>query len=242
MIGDSDFLGLFRAPDWGAIWGLTLSPVRGLFFFMPAITLGLLTLRARVAEEHRWLVWLASGNVAAVFLMNLSFNAWQGGVTTGARYQIVALPFWVLLVALLPRGRRLTVALAVLGVVSVLNMGVIAATSPMAPDGLRGSPLLFVWAKLIGVAQVDLGLAAPPEAGGPLSRGSLHIYPSFLLRDWPIALTDHLIARWGSFNLGERLLGLRGIWSLLPIAAFAGSVLAWAARLARGAPAGEAGR
>ena len=242
MIGDSDFLGLFQAPDWSAIWGLTFSPVRGLFFFMPALALGLLTLRARVPDDHRWLVWLAAGNVAAVFLMNLSFNAWQGGVTTGARYQIVALPFWVLLVALLPRGRRLTAALVALGAVSILNMGVIAATSPMAPDGLRGSPLLFVWAKLSGVVQVDLGLAAAPEPGGPLSRGSLHIYPSILLRDWAISLTDPRIARWGSFNLGERLLGLRGIWSLLPIAAFAAGSTAWGLWLARRASPGEADR
>lgn len=242
MIGESDFLGLFQAPDWGAIWGLTFSPVRGLFFFMPALVLGLLTLRAHVADEHRWLVWLAAGNAAAVFLMNLSFNAWQGGITTGARYQIVALPFWVLLVALLPRGRRLTAALLGLAVISVVNMAVIAATSPMAPDGLRGSPLLFVWAKLIGVARIDLGLATAPEAGGPLSRGSLHIYPSFLLRDGSISLTDPVIARWGAFNLGERLFGLRGIWSLLPIVAFAGGVTAWAVQLARRAPAGELDR
>jgi len=224
---------LFASPTWSAILGLTFSPVRGLFFFMPALILAVAALRAPVRTEHRALAWLAFGNIAAVFLMNLSFNAWQGGTTTGARYQIVALPFYVLLIALLPRLRATNRALVALGLISVVNMAVIASISPMAPDALRGSPLFFVWAKLLGVLQIDFGLLPPPEPGGPLSRGSLHIYPTFLMRDWPIALTDPVLARYASFNLGERLFGLRGTASLLPFFAFAATLGAWAHRLSR---------
>jgi hypothetical protein len=105
-------------------------------------------------------------------------------------------------------------------------MFVIAAVSPLAPDALRGSPLFFAWAKLAGVVRVDLGLAAPVDPGGALSRGSLHIYPVLLMRDWAIGLEDPLIARYACFNVGELLLGLRGSVSLLPVLAWAGG-LSW---------------
>ena len=232
MISEGRFLGLFGAPAWGAIWGLSFSTSRGLFFFMPVLTLGLLALRTSDPEHRAW-AWFAAGNVLALYLVNMTFNAWQGGLTTGPRYQIAALPFWILLVALLPRGRRMTGALIGLAAVSVANMAVIAAVSPQAPDAFRGSPLLFCWAKLAEVVRIDLGLVPAPPPGRSLSAGSLHLYPLVPLRDPSILPDDPVIARFASFNLGELLLGLRGTLSLLPALLFAAGGATLAHVLAR---------
>ncbi len=228
MITERYVLGLFGLPRLAAFWSLTVSTARGLFVFMPMMLVALVGVAHIRRHPRADLGWLALFNVVAALLMNMSFNAWQGGVSAGPRYLITSLPLWGLLLAFVPEGRRARTALMGLGAISVANMFVIAAVSPMAPDAFRGSPLFFSWAKVLGAVQVDLGLEAPPPPGGPLSRGSLHIYPTTPLRDWGIPVTSALYERWASFNLGERLLGLRGTWSLLPVMA-AGCGLALAA-------------
>ena len=233
-----DVLGMFGYPSWKALWGLTFSSVRGIFFSMPVLLVGLLAFRglrrgAEVDTGHRAFLGLALANVVAVLLLNMSYNTWQGGVSAGARFQIVALPFYIALLALVPKRRWMPHAVIGLGAISVANMFVIASVSPMAQDALHGSPFFFTWAKFLGVMKVDLGLAAAPPLGGPLSRGSLHVYPTFLLRDWSITLMDPLIARYASFNLGERLLGLQGVWSLVPLGVIEGALAGMAMRLVR---------
>ena len=77
---------------------------------------------------------------------------------------------------------------------------------------------------VVGVLAIDLGLQAPPEPGISLSRGSLHVYPITLLRDWDITLLHPVIERLAVFNLGERLSGLRGMASLLPVLVLGGGL------------------
>jgi hypothetical protein len=255
MITERYVLGLFGIPRLAALESLTISTARGLFVFMPVLLLSLVGV-ARIRRHPRAeLGWLALFNVVAALLMNMSFNAWQGGVSAGPRYLITSLPFWVLLLAFpltgetpanardaraggevrstggeggsgfaggdedgpaaegCGRGSRRTwfdLALWGLGAVSVANMLVIAAVSPMAPDAFRGSPLFFSWVKVFGVLKIDLGIDPVPPPGAPLSRGSLHVYPTMPLRDWGIAVTSPLYERWASFNVGERLLGGAG--------------------------------
>lgn len=234
MLRESEIGGLFGSLQPGAFGGLTISTRRGLFFFMPVLLMSLGVAahmlrrtdgRLRSVREpagparppdHQALAWIAIGCAALIFLSNLSFNGWHGGVTAGPRYQIVALPFYVVLLAFLPERAWMGYALLLLACVSFANMFVIAAVSPMAPDALRGSPLLFAYAKLIGTLRLDLGLDPPLPAGGSLSRGSIHVYPTFLMRAWTVELTSPVIERLAVFNLGERVLGLRGAASLLP--------------------------
>lgn len=230
MITERYILGLFGIPKAAAFWSLTVSTARGLFVFMPILLVAVAGVTHIRRHPRADLGWLALFNVVAALLINMSFNAWQGGVSAGPRYLITSLPLYGVLLAFVPEGRRTRVALVGLGAMSVANMFVIAAVSPMAPDAFRGSPLFFSWAKVLGVLQVDLGLQAPPPAGGPLSRGSLHIYPTIPLREWGIPVTSALYERWASFNLGERLLGLRGTLSLLPVLAVAGGLAAGAVR------------
>lgn len=233
MLSEGRLQGLFGGPRLDALQGLTLSMSRGLFVFMPVLLLAVVGVRHVRDHRRAEAGWLALFVVVAVLLVNSTFNGWHGGVSTGPRYQIVALPFWVLLVAFAPRSPAMRRVVVALGAVSVANMLVIAAVSPMAQDAFRGSPLLFCWAKLIRVVKIDLGLEAVPPPGAALSAGSLHVYPISLMRDWGIPVDHPSIARYASFNLGERLLGLSGALSLLPALATA-SLLGWrAVRLAR---------
>ncbi|NNL30371.1 MAG: hypothetical protein HKO77_05080 [Gemmatimonadetes bacterium] len=239
MITERYVLGLFGIPHLEAFWSLTFSSARGLFVFMPVLLMAMVGVFHIRGHRRAELGWLVVFNVAAALLMNMSFNAWQGGVSAGPRYLITALPLFGLLLAFVPDDRRVRTAIIGLGGLSVANMFVIAAVSPMAPDAFRGSPLLFSWAKVLGVLRVDLGLEAPPPSGGPLSRGSLHVYPTIPLRDWGIPVTSALYERWASFDLGERLLGLRGVWSLVPVAGAALALGVGAVHLSEDGPDGN---
>lgn len=235
MLTDSYVFGLFGGLRLSALRGLTFSTARGIFVFMPVLLLSVLGAKHIRRHPHEPIGWLALFNVVAALAMNMSFNAWQAGVSSGPRYLITSLPFYVVLLAFLPADRRVRLAVTLLGAVSVANMFVIAAVSPMAPDAFHGSPLFLCWAKLLGVLRIDLGIAAAPPPGGSLSRGSLHIYPLYPMRDWAISLRHPLIERYASFNLGERLLGLRGTASLVPVilvcAGLGGAALRAARRL-----------
>lgn len=244
MIGEDRIGGLFGGFDPRAIWGLTFSWSRGLFVYMPVLALSLIAavrlIRTAGASpshpsEDRTFAWIAIAVVLSTFLANLSFNGWAGGVSAGPRYQIVALPFYVVLLAFLPRDRWVGMALVALATISMANMFVVASVSPVAPDAFLGSPLLFAYAKVAQTLRLDLGLDPPVPTGGPLSRGSIHVYPPYLMRAWAIDLTSPVMERLAVFNLGERLLGLRGVASLVPALVIPGALGVWMARESRGA-------
>ena len=233
MITEEYVLGLFGVPRLDALFGLLFSTARGVFVYMPALVLSVAGVRYVRGHPSAPVGWLAAFCVVAALLVNASFNAWQGGVSAGPRYLVWSLPFWGVLLAFLPWDRRARTAAWVLGGISMANMLVIASASPMAPGAFRGSPLLFAWSKLVGVLAIDLGLQAPPEPGLSLSRGSLHIYPNSLLREWDISILHPIMERLASFNLGELLLGLRGTLSLVPGVFLAGGFGVGAYRAAR---------
>jgi len=252
MVETERMLGLFGAVNPTAVWGLTFSTTRGLFIYMPVLVLaffGLGRLRRpagqadgrpsavprhdpAASKDDRIFWWLAVVNVVVVLLVNTTFNGWHGGFSAGPRYQIVALPLWVLLLALLPDRSWATRALLALGAVSFVNMFVVAAVSPAAPDAFRGSALLFCYAKVFDVLMIDGGAIAVPSGPSP-SLGSLHLYPGYPMRAWAIAATDPDFQRWATFNLGERLMGLRGSLSLLPALLGALTVAWWTSRIVR---------
>jgi hypothetical protein len=82
------------APKLSAIWGVTLSPYRGLFVFSSILVL---------APIGFWLWWQGGeGRVewftvvlafVAMFAFNVSSSMWWGGFSIGPRYLLPALPF-----------------------------------------------------------------------------------------------------------------------------------------------------
>jgi hypothetical protein len=231
MIDEDRVSGLFGALSLQALWGLTLSSSRGLFVYMPVLAVSLYAIIYRRGGNDPTFWRMAVASMLLILAINATFNGWHGGVSTGPRYQIVVLPFWVLLLALLPAVGGVQRVLHGLAGVSFINMFVVAAVSPMAPDAFRGSPLFFCYAKLVDVLRIDIGVDPEPIAAS-LSSGSLHMYPTYHMRGWSIPLTDPVIERWASFNLGELLFGLSGVVSLLPALLGFAALAIWMSRRA----------
>jgi len=238
MLDEGYTLGLFGPIHWIALFGLTISPFRGLFWYMPVLVLSLFALWRVRESDHRWFWWLALANILLTLLINTTFNGWHGGIASGPRYQIIALPFYVLLLALLPNRREDWIVLSALTALSFSNMFVLSAVSPMAVGPPYGSPLSLSYGTLWSALQVDFGIT-PVSVGSVLSAGNIHAYPDFLMRDWSIELSDPAFRRWAVFNLGERVFGLRGTWSLLPALVLATVQGGWMIRVAGKVEKGE---
>jgi hypothetical protein len=78
--------------------GLTISPYKGLFWFSPALLLGLIG-AVPFIRRRPW-EGLALVAAAAIHLLGYSrYNYWSGGVTWGSRYMLQIVPFLILLAA-----------------------------------------------------------------------------------------------------------------------------------------------
>ncbi len=131
-----DFFGFKQA-----VFGLTFSSYRGLFWYMPVLCLfplGLLV--TGKLGKYRWVPWLALANIILFFVLNVSFNGWHGGWSTGPRYQIVGLQWYIILAAVgithlqLPRPWIVTIPGALMLAFSVSNMLIAATVSTSSPN------------------------------------------------------------------------------------------------------------
>ena len=196
-------LGLFRTyPTRPALWGLTFSEYRGLFFVSPVLLLaivGLWRMRRRDA-----VIVLA---VFAIFLLMVaSFNGWEGGSSFGPRHILPAIPFLVLPLAFV-RARWLVVPALVSVAINLLATAIDA--SP--PGGIQ-RPLrdFYLTKREVSINQQSVDELLPN-----------HLYAS-----------GSKESRWASFNLGEFALGEGNPWSVLPVAAWMLIGAAWLQRKA----------
>ena len=96
MVHAQGFMGIAR-PTWEALYGITISPYRGLFFLSPILLLTLPGVRFmwRLPGERRTAVLL--GVVIAGFILyNASYLYWWGGAAIGPRFLVPAVPFMML--------------------------------------------------------------------------------------------------------------------------------------------------
>ena len=108
-------------PRLDALWGITFSSFRGLFFLSPVLLGGLVGFWAwfRSGVERK-VAWLSLWSVAAFILFNGSSVMWQGGFSVGPRYLVPMLPFLVLgLAALTESWGRKTWYCILVGVMSI---------------------------------------------------------------------------------------------------------------------------
>ncbi len=195
-----DVLGVFGALSGEALWGLTFSRYRGLFWYMPALLPALAAAcRLRWRREDS-MGWLCVANAAGYLLLNMTFNGWHGGASIGPRYLIPALPFLALLAAHVPWRGLWRAAVCALVAVSVVNMAVIAS----------------------------LTVTVPVEARDPLTKSYLVLLRHGLIKPYaycPLRNTTpprEVVAFWGKFNLGEWL-GLSGWFTIMPWLVLAGT-------------------
>ena len=201
--------GMVGVPDPRRIWWLTLQPYRGLFWSSPMLALAVLG-PGRIHGRRRAAFCLAM--VGYFLLFNLAFKNWPGGWGFGPRYLIPALPFLFVLTA--DAWKRFALARSVAVALSVVFMLAAATTLVMVPGPDGGGP--------------------PPPGRDPVletlelaAGGAVSVNPQAIFENLPGPSRDPAVDdRWDSYNVGE-LLGLEGIWSVLPVVLLmAGGVLA----------------
>ncbi|HEX7477112.1 MAG TPA: hypothetical protein VF331_04860 [Polyangiales bacterium] len=189
-------LGMFAGPQYSVWLELLLGTYRGVLAQMPVMLLCCVGFVHwwRRSPRDPWL-WSCLLTSLAASLTVAGFNGWHGGSTVCARYLLPFVPIAFFAAKELPSTRTGSALALLLGGLSVCNMLAVAAVSPLCPDKDR-NPLygytydLFFQGKL---APYDLSIR--------------------LLRYGPHWSAVRGFTTW---NLGE-LLGLTGLWTLLPL-------------------------
>jgi hypothetical protein len=81
--------GVIRMPSMAALYGITLSPYRGLFFISPIL---LLAFVGFVAMKRNRQFWALIAIMITFILAIASFNGWNGGFAFGPRYLVPIIP------------------------------------------------------------------------------------------------------------------------------------------------------
>ena len=186
----------FSTPPLFGLAGLTLSPYRGVLWFVPLVGAALL-LAPSAAVRARRFVWLALGVAAVTLATFVGWRMWWGGNAWGPRFLLPALPLLTLIVPLAwPRlGRLGRAAVAGLAGLSALVQlpGVLLDFNPFE-KALRGPLPDFPRAG-------DLWDARTAQIMGHLRR---------LVGEWPCAL-DLAWARCGTVDWPLLLVLLLGL-------------------------------
>jgi hypothetical protein len=126
----------FEALSLFALAMLLFSVYRGMIPYMPIIAMCVIGAGEMIRRQnHRELAWLCVFTATAVLVVVSSFHVWWGGACSGPRYLIVILPFLVFILppfSSLPRPFAIIYSIA--GLISVLNMWIIASYSVNSPD------------------------------------------------------------------------------------------------------------
>ncbi|HJQ41259.1 MAG TPA: hypothetical protein VKB93_29315 [Thermoanaerobaculia bacterium] len=128
--------GVLRKPSTEALWGLTFSEYRGLFFLSPILLLAFVGAVVMIRKRVMLKELAAIAAIFIIFLMvNASFNGWEGGFAFGPRYLLPAIP--LLAIPMLFAWRN---ALLVVTLLSVAIQFVATAVN-VTPDGGIRHPL-----------------------------------------------------------------------------------------------------
>ena len=136
----SGFMGI-GLPKIEALWGITFSPYRGIFYQSPVLLLAFpgtwLFYKNKHLRKEFWLCFLL---VTAFFTFNSGFTYWDGGGIAGARLLVPCLPFLVLLAfsAVIKWPKQAEI----LAFLSIILMIAMCATEPRAPEKMN-NPLLY---------------------------------------------------------------------------------------------------
>ena len=193
-------LGLFRTyPTRQALWGLTFSEYRGLFFVSPVLLLAVVGLFRMRRRDAAIVI-----SVFAIFLLLVaSFNGWEGGGSFGPRHILPAIPLLVLPLAFV-RARWL-----ILPAVVSVAINLLATAMDASPPGGIQRPIrdFYLTKREVSINQQSVDELLPNHLYKPGSTES----------------------EWASFNLGEFALGAGNPWSVAPIVLWmvGGGVAMW---------------
>jgi len=194
FVARSAWFGIVRPPQLDALWGITFSPYRGLFFMSPVLLLAAVGAwklwRDRDERRSAWFLLL----LFALFVgFAVTFNGWTGGSAIGPRYLVPILPFagWLLL-----RARGLPRLLWWCTAVPSATLNLLAVAVDPQPFERLMSPWVEHILPTFWTGQRDT-------------------------TRFPWLSPGHVSVNRYSFNLGEVVFGSGSALSLLPILAVA---------------------
>ena len=130
--------GVLSAPSWQALYGISFSPYRGLFFASPVLLFAFPGLVAMARKrELRQDVVVVSAITATFFFIISGFNGWSGGWAFGSRYLLPVIPLLGIPMLFLTRLKSLFFAAlwVAAALLSIAINFVATATDPMpSPD------------------------------------------------------------------------------------------------------------
>jgi hypothetical protein len=211
-------LGVFGKPSMEALYGITFSPYRGLFYFAPVLLMAIIGLVASLTQPGRLGEVAAIVFVSAVFFaFNVSFNGWEGGFGIGARYLVPIIPLLGILINGLRGWTRLI--FAPLAVLSLLINFAATAVDPQ-PSGTIPRPLTQYILPLLVNGHFSPSVPITPPWSAATFTG--HTSVNRMAHDEAIVFSRHApgsaVSEWSSFNLGEAFFGPGDARSLAPIA------------------------
>jgi hypothetical protein len=196
-------------PTWTALHGVLLSEYRGLLPLAPLFAVGPVGVWALAKRSDTARPAAVAALVAGFYLLlNASYYYWEGGWAYGPRHVTPALPFVALGLGPLwdrwaSTGRTVLCAGWIWGAALTL---VAVSTTPQPPSSLTAPVSQLLW---------------PAFLDGDLSLN----HQTFVHHSaQPDLLRGHRVPH-AAWNLGE-LAGLRGLWSLLPLFALWGAIVA----------------
>ena len=201
--------GVLRLPRLDALIGITVSPVRGLFFISPFLLFAFFGF-GRMAKRD---VVAVAGITAIFFAVIAGFNGWHGGWAFGPRYllpvvPLMAIPMLAAAGTARPWVRALWTAAAV---VSIAINFVATAVDPMPPPTIHNPTMRYHFPAFLR-----------GEVSAETRRG---FYYDMQVKE----VADTL----GSGNLGEPLFERGKRVSVLPIALWMIAGTIWLFTLAR---------
>ena len=135
----------FNAPIWEGMYGLLLSPYRGIFWFTPLFVVSIASFYPFLRRHKAEGLLIAALSLAHVTLYSMWWM-WWGGFAWGPRFLVPLAPFWVLLLA--PVCSQLAGNIARLGASGKLRW-----KSAMQAPGAAGW-FLIVFALISTVVQI----------------------------------------------------------------------------------------
>jgi hypothetical protein len=212
------FYRIFRGFSLDALYGITFSPYRGLFYVSPVLLLVFVGawLRFRTKEE-RFQSAVAAAIPVYFFLFNTTFNGWEGGFAIGPRYLLPAIPIAALF---LPDGLRAAKRIAPVLVIIAFANNFAATAVDAQPSATIPRPLdQYIYPLLLTGTFADDVPITPPWSTETLD-GHVAVNPQTADQAIPFMFypPHSEPSLWASFNLGEFFLGRGSVLSVLPIA------------------------
>ncbi len=206
-------LGFLTIPDLGALYGISFSSYRGLFFVSPVLLFAAIGAAYLTRGRDLMLRRTILAITGLFFLVNVSFNGWAGGCAFGPRYLLPIIPLLgILMMAGYDRVPRPVRAFWIAALLLSAGINFIATAVDPIPCNTVGEPVQRY--------------LVPAFFTGRIPEETRRAYPWYPTRD-----VGTIALRGGSGNLGELWFGHQNRASLLPIVIWmiGGSALLFAA-------------